>query len=499
MAFDSAAEVFDRPNFAISVGEQSADVECHSDVFKKAIEKLEAAGLGDVLYTPSRLPESYNSRVDSYWSLTPRLRPWAIIQPRNTAEVARAVVALVSIEDLQFAIRSGGHTCYPGSNNIKDGITIDLGLMDTTVYNSETKLATLQPGGRWTKVYGDLQKLGVMVAGGREGLVGVGGLLTGGGLAYYTCNVGFACDQVLNYEIVLADGTIAEANESVNPDLFRALKGGSNNFGIVTRFDMKTFPACDVYDGIISFPPSSTEAIVNAYIDFTTRLHEAKDAHILAMWISLPQMAVDMLNGVSPDPSKPPDLTMVTMIDMILTQLDGVEGSKSLQKDIWFTLTYRLDKRILNKTTEVYEQLVNEISARSPGCVVEMVLQPLPTTFGQHSLASGGNMLGLERFTDDAVLLIAVVEGSTPGFYEMAFPILKAAVEEIESYAKSVDGDIEFRYLNYCNGTQDPLGSYGVENIKKMKAAAAKYDPLGVFQTRVPGGFKISKVKISSE
>lgn len=52
-----------------------------------------------------------------------------------------------------------------------------------------------------------------------------------------------------------------------------------------------------------------------------------------------------------------------------------------------------------------------------------------------------------------------------------------------------------FRYLNYCNGSQDPLGSYDAENIKKMKDAAAKYDPTGVFQTRTPRGFKISKVK----
>ncbi|KAM0814091.1 hypothetical protein AB5N19_14093 [Seiridium cardinale] len=184
---------------------------------------------------------------------------------------------------------------------------------------------------------------------------------------------------------------------------------------------------------------------------------------------------------------------------MIMTQLDGVEKSPSLEKcmsipnpvsntmmhttlakkvagflipsnkeDIWFTLTYKLDKRIIEKTTEVYERI------------------PLPTTFGQHSAARGGNMLGLERFKEDS--------GSTPGFYEMAFPITKAAIQEIEDFAKEVGGDVGFRYLNYCDGSQDPLGSYGEENIRKMKDAATKYDPTGVFQTRVPGGFKLSKV-----
>lgn len=93
------------------------------------------------------------------------------------------------------------------------------------------------------------------------------------------------------------------------------------------------------------------------------------------------------------------------------------------------------------------------------------------------------------------VVFLITVEGSTPGFYDMAFPICQDAVQDLEELTKEVGGDVDFRYLNYCDGSQDPLEGYGAENIRKMKDAAAKYDPTGVFQTRVPGGFKISKVK----
>lgn len=93
------------------------------------------------------------------------------------------------------------------------------------------------------------------------------------------------------------------------------------------------------------------------------------------------------------------------------------------------------------------------------------------------------------------MLLVAAVEGSSPGFYDIAFPIYKAAIDELEDFAKSVGGNVEFRYLNYCDGSQDPLATYGAANIRKMKEASAKYDPTGVFQNRVPGGFKISKVR----
>ena len=67
-------------------------------------------------------------------------------------------------------------------------------------------------------------------------------------------------------------------------------------------------------------------------------------------------------------------------------------------------------------------------------------------------------------------------------------------VDRIRAYAVSIGADNPYLYLDYADITQDPLASYGAENVKKMRAAAKKYDPEGVFQNLVPGGFKISKV-----
>jgi FAD/FMN-containing dehydrogenase len=86
-------------------------------------------------------------------------------------------------------------------------------------------------------------------AGGRLGPVGVPGLLLAGGVNFYGNQVGFACTTVVNYEVVLADGTIVQANTKNNSDLFWALKGGSSNFGLVTRFDMETIPSRKVWAG----------------------------------------------------------------------------------------------------------------------------------------------------------------------------------------------------------------------------------------------------------
>ncbi|KAI0012284.1 FAD-binding domain-containing protein [Xylariaceae sp. FL0662B] len=476
-----------------------------SSVAQTAIANLKEAGLGDVLYVPGQ--RLYEEREASYWSLTPRLAPWTIVQPRSTEEVAKALKALVNTPGCKFAIHSGGHMSWVGANNIEEGVTIDLGLMSKTTYNPETKLASLQPGGRWTQVYSDVEKHGVMVAGGREGLVGVGGLLIGGGLTFYTCRVGWACDQIVNYEIVLADGKVVEANNTTNSDLFRALKGGHNNFGIVTRFDMITFEAKNIWDGSIVHSKAATEQIVEAFVDFTENLTAQPDNHILAMWAYMPQAEEHFIN-------------------MVLTNLDGVENPKSLQKflaipghqnlktktvahklaeflkpsgkhDFWLTLTFKLDSRVVQKAADAFEDLVETLRKSIPDSNFDltMILQPLLASWTQHSIARGGNMLGLERIPGDCVIVVGAVEVDTPELMEIASPAFKAMFDEIESCARSVDKTVDFRYLNYCDGSQDPFRTYGEENIRKMKEVSAKYDPTGVFQERVPGGFKISKVK----
>lgn len=101
----------------------------------------------------------------------------------------------------------------------------------------------------WSDVYAYLGKFGLAAAGGRLGPVGVPGLILAGGVNFYGNQVGFACDTVVNYEVVLADGTVAQANKTSNQDLFWALKGGSSNFGIVTRFDMETIRSPKVWAG----------------------------------------------------------------------------------------------------------------------------------------------------------------------------------------------------------------------------------------------------------
>lgn len=175
----------------------------HNQLTAVQCQRLENAGLSNVLY-PGDV--QYQNRTSSYWSVSAQLMPSCIVQPVSAEEVSTAITTLVRKKQCQFAVRSGGHTVWAGSNNIEDGVTIDLGLMNQTSYNEETKVASIQPGSRWGEVYGALEPKGVTVAGGRAASVGVAGFITGGGNSFYTARKGFSCDTVTNFEVVLASG-----------------------------------------------------------------------------------------------------------------------------------------------------------------------------------------------------------------------------------------------------------------------------------------------------
>ena len=73
--------------------------------------------------------------------------------------------------------------------------------LKTVTVNSDGTVASVGSGASWLDVYLYLDALGLSVAGGRNGAVGVGGLTLGGGISYFAPRVGWACDNVVNLEV----------------------------------------------------------------------------------------------------------------------------------------------------------------------------------------------------------------------------------------------------------------------------------------------------------
>lgn len=242
--------------------------------------------------------------MTSYWAVNVQLEPTCIVQPQSADDVSVAVKTLTRAggdSPCKFAVRSGGHMTWAGANNIETGVTIDLSHMNSTIYNKNSQTASILPGSRWEAVYKTLEEYNVVVTGGRTGPVGVGGFLLGGkslsnksknvsvtnytgGNSFHAARVGLACDNVVNYEVVLSSGRIVNANNVTNVELFKALKGGSNNFGIVTKYEIKTINDAHLWGGITIFDNSTTNQQISALVKFIDNIENDPYASWIGLW-----------------------------------------------------------------------------------------------------------------------------------------------------------------------------------------------------------------------
>ncbi|KAF3013036.1 hypothetical protein E8E14_009484 [Neopestalotiopsis sp. 37M] len=469
-------------------------------------DALKEIGFGSKLHLPGTT--TYENRTTTYYSRANFLHPHCLIQPESTADVSE-IIKVLSAKQCIFAVRSGGHTPNAGANNIDDGVTIDLSHMNTTTYHAENSTASIQPGSRWGPVYRTLEGQGVTVAGGRAASVGVGGFILGGGISYYSAKKGLVCDSVQRYEVVLANGDIVYADKDHHSDLFRALKGGSSNFGIVTRFDLETFPATPIWGGAVMYPTVVEPQMIDLMSSFTSGIDDDPASSSILIWYYLPDFkdtflvaAYENNEGVAEAPTfkdylaVQPQITSTTRITNWTSITEELVDPDGLEK-AWFTLTFKNDVRIMQKTVELHTILMDEMKtiAGDDGFTSMCMLQPLPASLGRHAAAKGGNVLGLERVEENAILLLATLGTTDSSLASIVEQKVQDWVNAVEDYAKSLDANIEYRFLNYAHGNQNPLGSYGSDNVAKMKKVAAKYDPDGVFQNLLPGGFKISHVK----
>jgi FAD/FMN-containing dehydrogenase len=180
-------------------------------------------------------------------------------------------------------VKSGGHAAFAGASNIEDGLTIDLIHLNDITVSEDQKQASLGPGNVWYDVYSTLSPMGLTVIGGRVSAIGVGGLTLGGGISFFSNRYGWACDNVNAYEVVFADGSIHEVTSSSEyDDLYWALRGGGNNFGIVTRFDVLAYPQGDLWGGSQTFLYTdwTADALNDALYYFDEGSRADPDAHV---------------------------------------------------------------------------------------------------------------------------------------------------------------------------------------------------------------------------
>ena len=456
------------------------------------------------------MPKSaaYLTTENSYWSFQERsLTPTCIFVPDSAQDVSKAVSILSAQSNknnnkdkCRFAIKGQSHAPAAGFANINDGVTIDLTKLNSVSVNEDHTVAHVGAGASWLDVYVYLDTLGLSVAGGRNGNVGVGGLTLGGGISYFAPRVGWACDNVVNFEIALASGDLVNANATFAPDLFRALKGGANNFGVVTRFDFAAFPQGEILQGPIGSPFSEREAVFKAFADLAGSPHYDPYVSVVTGvawlpktgWGNVTTTAAYTKPVASPSTLKSFLAVPNTTSALKLTKLSTVanETATPLWEWTFHTATYGVSASLLYKITACFNATISTTTI--PSIILwTFALEPLPTVITQHGDKKGGNSLGTSpKDGNGVVLLLTGIWNSTADDALVAQTAGKM-LREANSIARGMGLLHKFQYINYADPGQDPIASYGAANVRRLRAASRQYDPTGVFQKQVPGGFKL--------
>ncbi|KAH6605697.1 oxidoreductase [Trichoderma cornu-damae] len=450
--------------------------------------------------------DGYTSCHSSYFSQQEaQLRPAVVISPTCVEDVTLAVRHLSSAEDqdgkpVRFAIRSGGHAVDAGAANIDGGVTIDLGRLNTIDVSEDRTTVSIGPGAKWGEVYGKLDGLGLSVAGGRASSVGVGGLTTGGGISYFSPRYGWTCDNVSNFQVVLADGSVVNANEKENADLHIALRGGTNNFGIVTRFDFVAFEQGQIWGGSLFHSLETIDDSLGAFHDFASSEGYDEYASLITSFSFAAGRGAGVVNSVeyTKPVEKPPVFepflkipsAMNTMRLASMADIAKEQGSFSPNGMRQFVLqtTHGSNLEVLKTAFSRWKQSLSVIEDVA-NIIWSISLEPLPPIY--YKRAATANSLGLADRSKPLVITLLTAmwtdEADDPKVEKEARKIFA----EIEAKAKELGEYDPFVYVNYAAPWQDPITSYGKESVERLKKVRERVDPKGVFTHRVTGAFKL--------
>ncbi|KAL4887661.1 hypothetical protein BJY04DRAFT_212689 [Aspergillus karnatakaensis] len=455
-------------------------------------ESSQVTGLTALLPGTVRLPGSneYDSLTGSYFAQQGRLRPACYILPTSAEDVALAVKYLAQTPGAVFAIRASGTSPVAGAANIDNGITIDLRRLNNV--HLKGKIACIGSGASWSEVYNVLVPQGLICTRRK------------GGISTFSQEHGYACDSVVNMQVVLASGDIVDANEKENPDLFAALKGGQHSFGIVTRFDLKTFDQGQYWGGAIQHP-SSANAIQLAALETFLRTADphAQIEQSFLFDTNAPDHGYSSNNMFYTKPVvDAPAIRVFTEIQPqihnsmrlgTLTEFsDELSKYQPMDKHVnYATTTFRLRSDILSKVHASWLKFASEL--QFPDVLAVLTLQALPPLS-----PTSTNSLGFTPGShpeNDHVLCLFSNYWSASEHSERVEAATWDAIGAIDSLAAKEGLGARYRYINYAGKWQDPMKSYGDDVVEELWRVSKKYDPEGVFQVKVPGGVQVAEAR----
>ncbi|THY35165.1 FAD binding domain-containing protein [Aureobasidium pullulans] len=451
----------------------------------------------------------------NFWSAASVLNPACVFAPSAAEDLAIAVKAL-KYHGSPFAIRGGGHMPIGDSNNINStGVLLSSSGFKRLALSPDSSTLHVGPGNHWGDVYNFLNNTGKSVVGGRLGVVGIPGFITGGGISFFSWKYGWSSANIASVTGVIASGEVVTATPDNDfSDLFWALRGGGNSFALITEFEMITIPAPVVTVGTTSY--GSTNLTKKRWLDaiYNFALYGGEDCHECTVTPSA-STGTQYPNGTTYTAMKffdgndtaPPALsnwtspylnatsdtfaatTMTEWSQSGLAQFDSIHGLRNR----FHVLSTYADRRALQTIHDSFFAFVPVHLSSLQTYIATLTPMPITKQYFRASKVRGGNPMDLDP------------EDGPHIWYEMSVLYTVERDEEyVSAFLQTVDEEVKkmlaaegikqpkYLYLNDADKEQPVFEGYPAENVRKLKQIRHKYDPEMVFTNQMPGGWKVA-------
>lgn len=296
------------------------------------------------------------------------------------------------------------------------------------------------------------------------------------------------------------------ANAHENSDLWKALKGGSGNFGFVTRIDSEVWPASEIYASLNSYTLDKKPALRQAYLDFVNNQDQEPESQMIVStsYTNKTWAVSAIMSNINAEVSSSFD----PFFDIEATVRVPATGPAHEVVPIftgptplglfanWQTGMVAHNVEIMEALDEiVVEHMNNIIASVDEDSTVELIWQWQPVTQGivNKMEERGGNVLGLGAIVADGptIMYNIVFTVDTAANQDIVLPMVFAMNAAIQAKADELGHNKHWEFLNYAHGNQDPLSKYGAESVAFMQAVSAKYDQGQVFQKLRQTGFHL--------
>ncbi|KAI0416939.1 hypothetical protein F5X98DRAFT_375321 [Xylaria grammica] len=464
----------------------------------------------------------YISEQNKYWSTSCiALKPSCILFPTSAAEVS-IILETLNEGDENFAVKSGGHNPNNYFSSVDGGPLISTAKLNEAVLDAETGVLRMGPGNRLDDIAEKLQGSGWTFVGGRIGNTGTGGLILGGGLSYMSAQYGWAASSALEYEVVLANGTIVTASETENADLARALRGGGNNFGIVTTYTLQTYRQGNIWGGNVVFLHNDKVAsnLLRAVRDFTEYNTDDRAAVIVTAERSTGLVIPDLIDIELIDtwilflfydgPTPPADLFRnfteagVPILNTAKTRtyssfIGGsnwvvVKGSVVTIGTETIPLPSSQDAETVMEGIHAHWREVSGKTLLEPGIIASIAYQPFPKSIARQANARAPDLIGADDEADRLILELNYSFIPKVDYNKMANTLEETYTgvrQRVLGWQEA--GILQNVYcpvfMNYGFSRQDYWDRLRPESRAFAQQVSAKYDPDDFFRNRT-GGWK---------